>query len=381
MTSRKTLLALGCAWLVWIWALALASNAVWPWFSGPHGWSYDVVRRATPLARWDSGWYIGIADRGYGEPPRRVGEQTNHAFFPLYPFLTRLVTRGLGIETSLAGNLVSASCLLGTLVLFGGWVGRRFGPDRVLPAALALLLFPTSFFFSTVYTESLLLFLSLLSIVLLEKGRFATGLIAGYLAGLTRISGVVLAPYAFLVAWNEARARGLSPSDSIGRAAVAGAAPVAGFATFCAYLWHRFSDPLLFVRAQHNWSTEEKTILDGPLLIWRTVVGDVTTGKVLHASPARTLEGIYILLFLVLAVVLVWRKRYPESLFVAATAIIVLFTGTLESAGRYVLPAFPAFAALAGLSSRRHLWIALLAASAALQAVYVFVFVHWIWAG
>ncbi len=381
MTSRKTLLALGAAWLIWIWVLALASNSVMPWFSGPHGWSYDVVRRASPLARWDSGWYIGIADGGYGLPPRRVGEQTNHAFFPLYPFLTRLVTRGLGVETSLAGNLISAACLLGTLVLFGGWVGRRFGPDRVLPAALAFLLFPTSFFFSTVYTESLLLLLSLLAIISLEKGRFAAGLLAGYLAGLTRISGVVLAPYAFLVAWNEARSRGLSPSDSIGRAMLAAAAPLAGFATFCAFLWRRFGDPYLFVRAQHNWSTEKKTILDGPLLIWRTVVGDITTGKVLHASPARTLEGIYLLLFLVLAIALAWKKRYPESLFVACTVAIVLFTGTLESAGRYVLPAFPGFAALAGLSGRRHLWIPLLVASAALQAVYVFVFVHWIWAG
>lgn len=381
MTSRKKVLALGAAWLVWIWTLALASNSVWPWFSGPRAWSYDVVRRATPLARWDSGWYIGIADGGYGDPPRHLAEQTNHAFFPLYPFLTRVVTRGLGVETSLAGNLISASCLLGTLVLFGAWVGRRFGPDRVIPAALALLLFPTSFFLSTVYTESLLLFLSLLAIVSFEKGRFATGFLAGYFAGLTRISGVVLAPYAFLVAWSEARARGLRPAASLGRAALAGTAPLAGFATFCVYLWHRFSDPLLFVRAQHNWSSEEKTILDGPLLILRAIVEDVVTGRVLHQSPARTLEGIYLLLFFALAAVLVRQKHHPEALFVASTAIIVLFTGTLESAGRYVLPAFPAFAVLAGLSSHRSLWIALLATSAAVQAVYVFAFVHWIWTG
>lgn len=381
MTRRKTLLALGGAWLVWIWALALASDSVWPWFSGPHGWSYDVVRRATPLARWDSGWYIGIAEGGYGEPPRRVAEQTNHAFFPLYPLLTRLVSRGLGVETSLAGNLISAACLLGAIVVFGGWVARRFGEDRVLPAALALLLFPTSLFLAAVYTESLLLLVSVSAIVLLERGRLAPGLAVGYLAGLTRISGVVLSPYAFLVAWRQARDGGRTPAASLGRAALAGAAPLAGFATFCAYFWHRFRDPLLFVRAQHNWASEEKTILDGPVLVWRTLVADVATGRILDKSPARTLEGVFLLLFLALAAVLLRQKRLPEALFVAGTVVIVLFTGTLESAGRYVLPAFPAFAVLAGLSARRPLWVALLAISAALQAVYVFVFVHWLWVG
>src|SRR5215208_5281782 len=32
-----------------------------------------------PLARWDSAWYLRIADSGYGESSARA------AFFPLYP--------------------------------------------------------------------------------------------------------------------------------------------------------------------------------------------------------------------------------------------------------------------------------------------------------
>src|ERR671911_3053092 len=36
-----------------------------------------------PLARWDSIWYLRIADSGYGESVPRA------AFFPLYPLLVR----------------------------------------------------------------------------------------------------------------------------------------------------------------------------------------------------------------------------------------------------------------------------------------------------
>jgi hypothetical protein len=59
----------------------------------------------------------------------------------------------------------------------------------------------------------------------------------------------------------------------------------------------------------------------------------------------------------------------------------VFSSGTLESAGRYVLAAFPAFAVLAGLAHRRGLFVALLVLSAAAQAAYVWAFVHWYWTG
>src|SRR5215210_8188518 len=43
-----------------------------------------------PLARWDSVWYLRIADSGYGDSAPRA------AFFPLYPLLVRAVGTILG---------------------------------------------------------------------------------------------------------------------------------------------------------------------------------------------------------------------------------------------------------------------------------------------
>src|SRR6187551_1760365 len=43
-----------------------------------------------PLARWDSVWYLRIADSGYGDSAPRT------AFFPLYPLLVGGVATVLG---------------------------------------------------------------------------------------------------------------------------------------------------------------------------------------------------------------------------------------------------------------------------------------------
>ncbi len=381
MTTRQRVFGLGLAWLLGVWIVAESAGSVLPGMSGACPWSYDIARRVTPLARWDSGWYVGLAEGGYQEPPSRIGQETNHAFFPLYPALIRGVVCATGIETSHAGNLVSALALLGALLLFADWTERHFGEARVVPATAVLLLFPTSFFFAAVYTEALLLALSLAAVVAFERRRLALGALFGFLAGLTRVSGLVLAPYLALVAWRTARSTGRPRSRALGAAALAAASPLAGFGVFCVYFWKRFSDLFLFARAQHNWSGESKTVLEGPWLIWKGVVGDFQRGRILGDASARTMEGLYLLLFAVLAAILVRRRLRAEALYVVLTIAIVFASGTFESAGRYVLPAFPAFAVLAGLESRRDLFRALLALSTLAQAAYVWAFVHWYWTG
>jgi hypothetical protein len=387
VATRRKILALGLCWLAWIWLVAILAGRLTPWLSGPHGWPDDMDRRVTPLTRWDSGWYLSIAAGGYQPPPSKVGEETNHAFFPLYPALMRLLARTTRLETSRAGNLISAAAFLGALLLFADWLRLHFEESRVTPALLALVFFPTSFFFAAVYTESLLLFLALAAVLALEKDRPLLSLLAGFLSGLTRVSCVVLAPYLALVSLRKDKQNGVPLSRALPRAALFGASPLAGFGLFCLYFWTRFGDPLLFVKAQHNWSREPKTIFQGPLLILDTAITDITTGRIFHKSPARTLEGFLLLLFVYLGYRLFRERLRPEAVYVLLTTGIVLTSGTLESAGRYVLPAFPAFAILGGLAGSpvapvpRRLALIALGLCAVTQAVYVWLFVNWLWVG
>src|SRR5919206_811606 len=57
-----------------------------------------------PFARWDSVWYLAIANDGYpADDPRRA------AFFPLYPLLVRAVKAFVG-SPIVAGVAVSLAC-------------------------------------------------------------------------------------------------------------------------------------------------------------------------------------------------------------------------------------------------------------------------------
>ncbi len=380
MKAPRVLL-LGVVWLAGVLAWAFAANGLAPSFRKLPDWPRGLLERVVPLARWDSGWYLGLAEHGYESPPERIGQQTNHAFFPLYPALTRALSRATGLETSRAGTLISVVSLLGALLLFASYVERRFGRERARPAILLLLLFPTAFFFAAVYSEALLVFLSLASIVAMERRRPVVSALAGFLAGLTRVSGLVLVPYLFLVALRARRERG----DSWGRAAAlsigVALAPLAGFAALAVFFWRRFDDPFLFVAAQHNWAQAPKTIVEGPALIWTSIVNDLTTGHVFSRSPVVILDGLILLLFLILGIGLARRRLYAEAVYVVATCGIVLLSGTLESGGRYVLPAFPAFAQMAGIANRPRLFRVWLGMSALMQAGYVFLFVHGRWAG
>ena len=59
-------------------------------------------------ARWDSVWFLRIAENGYG-----AAEEAAAAFYPLYPLLVGLLGRVLFGHYVLAGVLISLSACLG----------------------------------------------------------------------------------------------------------------------------------------------------------------------------------------------------------------------------------------------------------------------------
>lgn len=372
-------LAVGALWLVWIWAAAFALAKVsgeraWVWT-----WRYDVARNATPLARWDSGWYFGIAERGYDRPPERSGVQTNHAFFPLYPLVMRAIIRVTGCRTAAAGNAVSAAGLLLGLPFYAAWAARRFPKGETTRTVLSFLLFPFAFFLAAVYAEGLAFGFLAMALWAAESDRPILLAVSGTLAGLTRIAALAFVPALLLVAWRRIRERRDSPAR--GLAALAAAlSPLAGFAVFCAYFARRFGDPFLFVRAQHNWATKEKTVLDGPRLLVEGVVRSVQTGKAFDYA-AHTLEPLALLGAILALVPLLRRRLVAEAALVAGTVGLVLASGTVDSAGRYLVLALPLFPLVASMTRRRGTAVALAILGGALQIVLLRDFILSRWAG
>jgi len=155
---------------------------------------------AATFARWDSTWYLAIAQDGYEPDPART------AFFPLYPLLVRGGGWLLGSDIA-AGVVVSVLCLFGALVLLHRLTALEFDAAAADATVWLTALFAMSFFFSAVYSESLYLLLSIAAVYAARTERWAWAGCIGALAALTRSAGLVLLVALALLWWRSATRR------------------------------------------------------------------------------------------------------------------------------------------------------------------------------
>lgn len=343
--------------------LNLSADTAYVWLSA-HEFAPGHSWNPVPMhVRWDSGWYLSIVEHGYEF--HGVGEFANLVFFPLYPFLVKVAGVLLGGNYGVAGWFISGLALLGAAVALWALV-RDFHPKvdpRIVLAAT--LLFPTAFFFSLVYTESLFLLLSVLSIYMGRKERWwAAGLI-GILAALTRVTGLLLI---IPLAWEYARSHGFSPRRMLHIDALATALPAVGTLAFFTYHYLAFGSFLIFFELQRVWGRSFSFNADHFQFFS-------------HASTTNTLLDLsFVALGLALVVYVAWRVRFSYALYMLATMGVALGSGTTMSIGRYLLVLFPMYIAIATIKNEYVRWGWLLF-SGLLLALYTVLFVHGHWAG
>jgi mannosyltransferase PIG-V len=338
-------------------------------------------------ARWDSVWFLRIAEEGYGSI-----ERTAAAFYPGYPALVAIGGRALGGHYVTAGIAVSLAASLVAFVLLYGLAESRLGADGARRAVLYLALFPMAFFLQAVYSESLFLLLTVAAFVTAERGRWlAAGGLTG-LALLTRPAGVALLAALALLAWRSpARGRAL------GSLAVA---PVL-FALYPLYLWRSVDDPWAFLHAQDVWTRQLSPagplggIWDGLRAGWAGVRqlasgsdSHVYWSAVQNSDPDRVaalnLEALVFLALFVALTAIAWRRfGAPYGLFCAISLAIPLSVPSerwpLLSLPRFGLAVFPFFLALAWLGRSPRIHTAVVAVSALFLGISVAQWALWQW--
>lgn len=151
--------------------------------TAPFGYFGNLL--VAPFARWDSVWYLSIAQSGYGP------QQARTQFFPLYP----LTMRGLGMligSDLVAGIAISLTAFAVALVLLHRLVMVEIGAEVARVAVLLLAFSPMAYYFSAVYSESLFLALSLGCVLCARSGRWPSAGLLGGLAAAERVTGIVL---------------------------------------------------------------------------------------------------------------------------------------------------------------------------------------------
>ena len=146
--------------------------------------------------RFDSNWYTSVADSGYGT----IGGADH--FPPLFPVLIRILEPLFG-SSFLAGLLISHLAALSAIKLlydtFCKWGGHYVAKQTVL----LFLIYPTSFFLFSVYSESLFLVAVLLSFQNMKKGSWAWAGFWIFCAILTRLQGAALVIPMIYLMWRD----------------------------------------------------------------------------------------------------------------------------------------------------------------------------------
>jgi hypothetical protein len=196
LASRLLLIAAGALAFV-IWGLAGNTDGFDPGHV-THGFGSWGDPLSATFARWDSNWYLAIANDGYSPDASRA------AFFPLYPLLVRGGHWLFGSPIA-AGVVVSVLCLFGALVLLHRLTALELDAPAADATVWLLALFPFSFFLSAVYSESLYLLLSVGAVYSARTDRWAWAGSLGALAALTRSAGLVLLVPLALIYWQRRR--------------------------------------------------------------------------------------------------------------------------------------------------------------------------------
>ena len=331
-------------------------------------------------ARWDTGWYLGIASEGYTYDASQVTRQQNIAFFPLYPMLMRYGSLFLARDLLWTGVAISWLSFFGALVYLHRFARERFGDDvgRVSVALLAC--YPFALYFSTTYTEALFLLTIVAACYHFERNELWQAGVWGLLAGLSRPNGCLLSVVLALIAvrplwpfqWNALGARQwLGIADRIAVAAL----PGIGMLIYSTYIFFLTGHPFQWAAQNAAWGRVYRG-LDTLVMNQAQLISDE---GVYTFTATRTVDALH-LAAVVFVLGTIWpvfrRVGFPYAVMIAVNVIPPLLIGGLLSMGRVTSVLFPAFLWLALVIPTHHR-AAWLSAFAMLQAIAAAVFFTW----
>jgi len=359
--------------------------------------------------RFDSGFYLDIAQHGYWAAST-LHNRSDWVFYPLYPLLIAGPGRLFGGSQNafdIAGMVVANVAGAVMIVYLYLLVRREYNRKLAGRTVLYLALFPLAFFLSAIYTESLLLCLSIACIYYARQRSWWLAGLCGGLAALARLQGVALI---VPLAWEYLRVTSACyvPQPEV--------LPRNLFQRYTLQFRCFLVGIVVATRELRNWLNGLAVALVPCGLLVFMVYGQLAIGDffaTFHASkwgwgrqltsPVRLL--VYSLLHPILGqplnwnfwllnivaacaflAVIVWSyRRLPTvyTLYTAVTVLLPLSSNSLNSLARYYLLVFPAFLLLAlwtGKTERPHLHAFLIACFSTLQAFLIVLFVLGIFA-
>ena len=318
-------------------------------------------------ARWDTGWYLGIATEGYRyDPSLRPDYQQNIAFFPAFPMSMRYLSVMLGRQPVWTGVGISLVAFYFGLTYFLRLERSLLrDEDQAVTAVTLLAFYPFAVFFSAAYTEGLFLVTLLGAVYHFHKDQLWRAALWGMACGLTRPNGgllsIVLALMALAPLWNTASRRFVAPPGGWGatiRRLIAAGSPGYGMLAFSAFIYQLTGNPFTWTMQNVAWGR----VYRGLDAIVSDRVDFIAANGLYNYASTQTIDFFYLLAVL-LALIAVWpvyrRFGIAFAVFILITILPPMSAGGLLSMGRVTAVLFPVFLWLAATIPVQHrqVWI------------------------
>jgi Gpi18-like mannosyltransferase len=332
-------------------------------------WQFSSNPLINMWSRWDAGWYLSIAEKGYSYHP---GAPCNVNFAPLYPMLIggvcRLFHGHSHTDMLLTGIILSNIALILAVTFLYLLMRLDFDERTSSRSALFLLVFPSSLFLSAVYPESLFLAMSLTAFYCVRKGRWGLAGLFGGLAALTRPYGIILV-FPFLYEYMDQRNfhfRSIRPDILwLGLTGVI-------FSIWPFYLYRSFGNPFVFVTSQSSWNRT-------PAPPWIVIEKFFNSPVVVH-GPDHSIVDFTFTAIAILLIIYSWGFiRGSYVLYSALMLTVMVSSGLLVSMMRYDLDIFPLFFSLALLGRHPLFRQSIVPLFACLSGFFMAAFALWRW--
>lgn len=339
-----------------IWLAAILFISFFGFLTLPHSGKFNNVFFKS-FSNWDGGHFLGIAEFGYSQ-------KFQYAFFPLYPLIIRLVNE-------ITHNFFWSAILISILSAFLGMhllyqmVSIFFDKKLAEKVIILILFFPTSFFFLTAYSEGLFFLLVIATFYFLKKKQLFFATVLASLASVTRLAGLSLI-LGLIV--EVVVTYGINKKNWYILLA-----PL-GFLIYCWYLYSKMGDPFYFIVAELHW---QRGITIPTVSFWETIKSLSQSGFINNNFTAF-LDLIFAILGVGLAI-RTFRFLPPSfSIYSLVSVLLPLFTPTLASMPRFLLPIFPIFILLAQ-TKNKYLNFGYQLISIMLLSIFTILFVNGYW--
>jgi Gpi18-like mannosyltransferase len=332
------------------------------------------------LIRWDSLIYLDILKNGYTLDTAKC--------FPLYPILVKFISLFSG-DAILAGFFVSWASLVFALFYFWKLLNISDSVETTKRALLLLLFFPSAIFFSTIYTESLFLALTIAFFYHIKKENWAIAAVLGLFAASARTVGVFLFAVMLLRYWEIFHS--LPFFGKLGREKVKEKfrflflsllIPL-GTALYCLFCFFTLGHLFAFFSNQTTW---QYRVFNWPWNVFLSFFKVIFVERAAQTHfdyffRAVIIDGSSFLLLFAATVYFLYKKENLYAVFCGLNVLLFSTMFPMISVNRYILVAFPVYLFIARAVKKEPVFFSLLAFFIVFFTFTIYVFSRGAWAG